>query len=428
MSLSTRSEIRREVLRRLGGRVATLTAGTATTFTSRQLAYWHKGDDSAGKGWGVYIADLAEADRRRVVNSWDDSTGTGTIDSTSDNPASGDIAELTPPGDPGADEHHDALNRALQETERAVASVVPTYEGQRNFTFLNAPWIEHAKDVVGVYQRQSPNMLDNSSFELWGRGDDASLHAWDLSGSSATVTRVAGTYGRFAARVTRSGSDVTVSQTIPIPITHLYGKDIAVFGRIKSSTGSMASIRINDGTDTTSTSQHDGGGDWDEFPATHTVNADAVGPLTIELRLTDSDGTADFENVVACLDAVPDWLKDWGDQHARYEEIDHQVVQFGSYVRVITNQTQTPGKQILVFSTQPYFTLDEDDDVTDMPLQAAVAGTIVKLAEVHRKGENRERWDRLGALWQPRYDALRRSLAQAPRDNPTPQRVVLRGA
>ena len=188
---------------------------------------------------------------------------------------------------------------------------------------------------------------------------------------------------------------------------------------MKSATAAYATIDISDGTDTTSTSAHDGGSDWDELTATHTVNADAVGPLTVVLNGKTSDANADFENVVVVEGtSVPDWLKKYGDQNARTKGLSWDPLMTSSVPAIRIARAYNRGSQIVVESKQPYFELTADSStggVTDLPFEAAVAGTIVKLAEVHSAGKpNAARWERLGAYWLPKYNAWKRRLTEAP--------------
>ncbi len=433
MTLSTRLTLRCEALRRAQGHVAVLSeAGTTTTVISNKMRYRFSGDDTMGKGMRVFDPSDASEDELRVANTWDDSAGTATVDAMSAAKAGTETIEYYPRNDPGPYEYDEALNRALKDADRVVSTILPTVEGDRDYEFLNAPWIETKDDILSVLYRASPNMLDNQSFELWGRGVDAQLHGWTLAGTSAIVTRVDGTQGRFAVRLARSGTDLTLTQTIPIPIIQLYGKSISIFGRIKSATAAIAKIRINDGTDTTDSSLHDGGGDWDEFTATHTVNADAVGPLTIELHVLTSNGNADFENIIAVEGtSVPDWLSKYGDQHQPTEEIKHTPTNRGSLPVIVTEDRRARGGQLVVQSRQHYFELDADSGAggaTDMPFEGAVAGILTKLAEVYAHGTpNAVKWADLGATWEPIYNAHRRQLAE-PYPNPTPSRASIGSA
>ncbi len=433
MTLSTRQAIRQEALRRVGGFVETLTsAGDTTSVISNGMRYRFGGNNDAGIGMGIYDPADATADEYRVATAWDDSAGDATVDALAGAKAGTETVEYYLRNDPTPYEFIEAINRTLSETDRVVETVLPTVEGAHEYPVLNAPWIERRRDILSILKRNSPNILDNSGFELWGRGADAQLHGWVLSGTSATATRVDGEYGRYGVRLTRAGADAALTQTIPIPIQQLYGKSISVFARIKCGTASVASVRINDGTDTTSTSTHDGGSDWDEFTATHTVNADAVGPLKIELRLVTSDTNADFETVVAVEgSSVPDWLSKYGDQHQPTEHVRATVQMRSSVPVIVTDQTYSRGSQLVVQSKQQYFELTADSGtggVTDMPFEAVVAGTLVKLAEVHSVGKpNAARWEKIGGYWLPKYRSWQKQLSE-PSPPATQQQVVLTGA
>lgn len=428
MALEQRRDIRRKALELAGGDVEAITAAAATTVAMESMAYRGSGEDSVRKGQQIYMAAQTATDTaRRVVITWDDSAGEATVDTMSEQPPTdgSEFAELYPRDDPGPDEYNKALDRVCQETYRIAEIMIPTRDGGRTFELLNAPWIRRRRDMVDVQIRNSPNICANSGFQSWGIGSGSGLHAWDLAGDGSTITRVDGPYG-YAARVARVTNDVTVTQTIPIPITQLYGKEISIFGRIKSSTASIAKIRINDGTDTTDTSLHDGGGDWDEFTATHTVNADAVGPLTIELHIITSDGNADFENVVAVVGSqVEEWLSKFGDQHVPTSPVKHTKQMYGPRPVIETSRVFSQGRQIVILSRQPYFKMTADTgtgSVTDMPMECAVSGIISKLAEQQVGEANTARWAALYRIHQPEYALWRRQLREVP-EKPTPVQV-----
>ncbi len=432
--LTTRAEIRQEALRRAGGFVEDLTSDPdGTSAISDAMRYRFNGDDAAGRGMVLYEPTSTAANQVRVANTWDDSAGDATIDSVSPEWSTGDTVEYYRRDDPGPFQFNEALNRVLSESNRITESVIPTYEGTREYGLLNAPWIETAEDVLSVMLRDSPNILGNSGFEFWGRGSDSQLQSWELSNSAGTVTRIDGPYQRFAARLTRAGTDTILTQTVPIPIIQLYGEQISLFARVQTSVSSQVRLRVRDSTDSTFTGIHDGGGDWDELTATHTVNADAVGPLLIDALVLLSDGAADFENVVAVVGSeVPDWLKKYGDQHAetRWLGSPTRLVQMRGTNPVVT-LPEFPGKnrQIVVQSLQPYFELTADSGtggVTDMPFEMAVAGVITKLAEQVSVGHpNSARWNALGSYWSREYNRWKRRNA-TPRQNPTPRQQVVR--
>jgi hypothetical protein len=431
MTLVTRRDIRRKALEIAGGEVAAITGSAATTITMESLAYQKSGDDTARKGQQFFMAAQAATDTaRRVITSWDDSGAIATVDTMAEQPPTNgtEFAELYPRDDPGATQYDNALDRVLQETHRISEVQIPTVTGWRRFHLDTlAPWIERRRDIVDVQLRNSPNILTNSGFQNWGIGSGSGLHGWVLAGTGSTVTRVDGPYG-YAAQVARSSNDATLTQTVPIPIIALYGLEISLFGRIKSSTANIAKIRINDGTDTTDTSLHDGGGDWDEFTATHTVNADAVGPLTIEGHVITSDGNATFENVVSIVGAnIPEWLTLHGDQHQPTGPLRHTKQMYGPVPVIETTPLLTQGRQIVVLSRQPYFKLTADTGtggVTDMPIDCAVSGIITKLAEQQIGKANAARWAVLHAEHKPLYDAWKRQLKEVPRV-PTPVGAVI---
>lgn len=395
------------------------------------MQFRHGGDDTSGIGMGLHEPSSAAADQFRVATAWDDSAGSATVDTLGVAWSAADVLEYYLRNDPTPFEFNDAINRVLSETERVVETVLPTVEGSRTYPLLNAPWIETRNDVLSVLHRHSPNMLDNSNFELWGRGADAQLHAWVLSGTSSTVTRVDGTYERFAARITRSSNDATFQQTIPIPIPQLYSKVVTLFGRAKTATADMHQFQIFDGSETVGSDRHSGDDTWSEFTLSKTIAADAKGPLRVNTVVQTSDGSVDIENLVLVEgDSVPDWLSKYGDQYARTDPIAANLQMRGSLPVIVTDRTYGRGSQIVVQSKQQYFELTADSStggVTDMPFEAIVAGTIVKLAETQIGKPNAARWLALAGRWQPTYRSWQRQLIE-PSVNPTKARQTVRSA
>ena len=433
MALITREEARQEVLRRIGGHVGEVDSGTTTTAVVQELAYVGSGDDNHFVNWRLNMPDLTDAITTRVASAWDDSTGQFTwATATTDTIADTDAIEIYPPApDPFVKDLNDAIDRTLQETERLVETVLPTVEGQYRYPLPNAPWIEHMGDVEKVMYRLSPNLLDNATFEYWGRGSDDQLAAWTLSGASSTVTRVRSDYsaGQFAANVARSDTNAILTQTIPIQIDQLRGETISCEALVKTATASIARIQINDGASATASSTHSGGGGWETLTITHTVDSSADGPLDFTCEVVTSDGNADFERVVAVeASSVDSNLQDYGDQHFRLRDIKATVQMHGSLPVVHLPRTFNRGSQIVVISRQPFAPLTADTDTTDMQLECLAAGAIVKLAEVYGKGQHRERWDALGSLWRPVYESWKARYIQHGNLNPTPRRQVIGAA
>ena len=436
MTLTTQAAIRQEYCLQTGGFVETATAQTTTSITSdAMIGQGGAGDDNSLKNWTLYEGTDAVADAQRNITDWDDSTGKATIDTITAR-AGTEVHEYYPKGDPGGVAANHVMDTVMRNTQRVVESIIPTYEGNREHTLLNAPWIEREQDILDVFRRTSPNILENSNFELWGVGGNAGLQGWPLSGTSATVTRVDPGYQRFTARLTATGGNGAVlTQTVAIPIQQLYGKTIAVFGRIKSSTAAMASIDVFDGTDTTQSSQHDGGNDWDEFSFTHTVNADAAGPLQIKLTLDSTDGSADYEVVVAVVDGeVPDWLSKFGDQHAQIQSMSYTTQFSASQPTIRTRSLIGQGQQLIVVSLQPYFPMSAESGaggITDMPIDCAVSGMIVEQARRQVGKANAARWAEL-AYGRPggqpshltKYNRWKRDLAAKPKRGTTTRRMI----
>ena len=435
MPTITKTQIRQEVLRFLGGEVYDILSADSTSITVQALQH-STGDDNHYKNTPIYLPDQTDAaTRRRVATAWDDSAGKFTVDTMGEDPQQNEDIEVYPRNDVTASDIDQAINLALKNTPRIVRSYLPTIQGDREYTLRNQPWIDTRHKILAVFSRYSPQLLDNESFELWGTGGDAELGAWTVAGTGATVTRVDGEFGRYAARLTATGGNVaTLTQTIGLLNLQLQGKTIAVEARGKTSTASAAGFRISDGVGSdTDAENHDGDGHWEilqtSAPATitHTIDANAT-TLTFQFRMI-LDGTVDLELPIAVEGtSIPQWLSDFGSQHAGVRQVPYSVGSWGSGPVIQLESTQPRGTQIMVVSRQPYFTLAADTDVTDMPLDAAVSGTLFNLARIMRKSEDRTRWDEIGRVWEPQYLGWKRTLSEVKELNPTPRHVLIHGA
>ncbi len=426
MSLTRRDTARQEILRKIGGFVEAITSATDTTVIANTLIN-RFGDDNALLNNPIFLPDqTATSAQRRIVTAWDDSTGEATVASLGETPAAAEDLEIYWPGDPFADEINRAINRTLQETHRTVWSQIPTIQNTFEYSLGAFSWVQTDSDVVGVFWRSSPNLISNEDFEMWGDGTTAALTRWVLSGDSSTVTRVAGIRRAYAARITRSGTDTQLQQTIGLLNGQLKG-DLQTDGTytvpavlqvsvwVLSSTASMARIQITDGVGTTNSSFHTGSGLWEELTASHTVSTTAT-QLLCNLQCNDNNGNADFEQVLVVEDdnTMPDWLREDGSSRAPLRRADYRVVTSAPAPTILLEHQISRGQQLVIATQQPFYTLTADSDVTDMPLEAIIAGTLLRLAETHHPHQDRERWDRLLGLWGPRARRWQRRLAQVP--------------
>ena len=170
MTVINRKQARQAALERAQGFVEASTSSDTTTVTSLNMVGRGSGDDTEMQGWGLYEPTDAVADAYRTVTLWDDSAGKATIPLLSGARGGTEDHEWYPRGDPGPFEYNRAINEVLQETEHKVETVIPTYDGNHNHSLALAPWVRTELDILDVYQRFNPNIVDNSNFEFWGTG------------------------------------------------------------------------------------------------------------------------------------------------------------------------------------------------------------------------------------------------------------------
>lgn len=437
MTLRTQGFLRQAVLRRLGGQVVNVDSGTTTTFLSTDLEYSHGGDDNGLNGWLCYCADLTDTDGRRSASSYDDSLGKVTVDTMSDTPASGDTLELYPPGSPLPHEINYYLDRTLEETKRSVWTYIPTADEDRVYSLVDLPWIETAADVLAVYVRNSPNLLNNEGFELWGDGTTANMPSWALAGNNATVTRLTGVRHGYSARLTRSGTDCYLEQSIPWH-EQLRGDTLTLSAICTSSTNSTARITVYDGVGTTNGTVNSGT-TRATLSATHTVNAAAT-ELKVRLERITQNGTADWENAI-CVEgsSIPAELTDTGSTQASISDVQYRITN-DIAPAIFLKERKSRGQQLVVVSLQRHFPLvssppdyvvtgtPDNTGTTDFPVEAAVAGTVMRLAKVRKWGRDHTKWEDLEREFAPQYATWAARLAQVPTPDLTTNQVVIRSA
>jgi hypothetical protein len=341
-----------------------------------------------------------------------------------------EIVEIYPPDSFMPDTLNLAINRTLQETERIAWSVIPTIQNEKDYSLQRFPWIEFPLDIKLMGWRLSPNLVDNESFEWWGDGTTSALNRWVFAGASGTVTRIEGSREGYAARLTRSGTDVTLTQTIGLLNGQLRGEALSASVLCTTSTAASASLRISDGVNTTTSTAHTGGGTEETLTVSHTV-ADTATTLEVSLRFIDNNATADFDlAIVVQTTPIPSWLADDGSTAGALSAIKPQPNVFASSgTPLIHLHHPLPcGNQIYIASSQPYYPLTSDTAVTDMPLQAVIAGTIFRLASDHWPNLDRTRADRLMALWGPRATQWEDLLGTVTGADFYDQRVIVQGA
>lgn len=155
------------------------------------------------------------------------------------------------------------------------------------------------KSIVGTR-----DVALNGSLEDWAAGGAAAPDDWVLSGAGAAVARtgaaMADTFtfgaGPYAAKLTRAGADVRLTQTVIGTSDWAANESIeadkfSVGFFAKSSIANHIRITVSDGATTTSSSYHTGGGTTEYLTVTHTISSSAT-KLEVYVEVNSSNGDA----------------------------------------------------------------------------------------------------------------------------------------
>ena len=416
--MPTLRQIRREMLNRapaLGRVLETPSSITTTTsvFDSLKVGTW-----SPQKFTGMMMvrADAASvADRLRQVSNYASATGTLTHAGTnySDTTAGTELYEL---------HVHEtylydlAINLAIQQLRREDRSPLATVMGSKRYWLHEFDWIKDASDVTGVYMSLNPVFSKNRYMEKWNSYDSSgnlTPDHWTLAGASATMARESTIVetGKYSVKVTRSGTNATFIQSVPLLVNGVSGEDlrgrtITVVARVLAEEASVARLRINDGS-VTSSSYHTGDGGWEELSVTAAISSTAASlSFGVEVNTTNSYIFVDQCYLVETLDD--------GVRLDAYEEtpVAWELMQEAGTMWLDLPQ-QSINSQYIVASTRPYPGFVEarlrsgaaDADTTDAPLEQAAVGGIARLYEMlaARKDENTDRYQQLADEWGAKF-------------------------
>lgn len=414
--MSTRAELFRLIARRLGYQTGDIASGTANTAVLTGLINV-SGDDYANRGKVLVMPDAAnETDKDRVIDEWDASSGTASwLNARTDTTYTSETFVVVSEGDFQRAQINSAINDRLQATRRTVKSVFPTIQGQTLYPLTKCDWLRSRHDVDGVTIRYSPNLVDNSQFTNWVDGPSSAPTQWTLSGSGATVARTTSNVprGAYGVTLTRAGAGATLTQSVGLLDGQLAGKVITLEAWVTTSVASRARIGISDGSTTTYSSYHTGGGAPELLSVTVTLASSASAcDLILSVDTGDTSGT--FAHVVACEgSSMLTGLQDTGDGAFWESDIQHSVDETG-VVAVKIGPHLSRGAQLIVYSAQPFPTLTSDSVSTDCPDAVIVPGSVYELARWHAKGEDRTRLDRLQAMSGSEYTRAARNLRQKP--------------
>lgn len=158
----------------------------------------------------------------------------------------------------------------------------------------------------------SVNLLQDPLFEIWPVNDSTVPSTWRLSGTGAAIARLTAgvdvAVGDMSARVTFGSTPAILAQSILDTLGYnpfFDGKVVTAGCFVKTSTASIARVRINDGATSTDSVFHTGGGTFEFLSVEHLIDLAAT-QLEIQLRV-EGAGNAIFSGAVFLFsDIKPD--------------------------------------------------------------------------------------------------------------------------
>lgn len=432
MTLTTRTTLMTRIVPPLGGYSGSITSGTAGTAVLGGLVGITSDDDF--NDWLLYMPDASAAgDQARIVTDWAGTTGTASFAArVTDTSLADETYLLVPKGSWTLTEIRDAINKALRESRRSTRFVVPTRNYTRMYQLDGLTWLRSARDVDAVFDRPSPNLLDNEDFARWQNGTALAPDSWTLSGSGATIARGSTfpSYGAYTAQVTRVTNDATLYQDLPYGLAKQLIDDLAAVAvevRCTATVASRVRVGINDGNDTTWSSYHSGDGEPEDLTATRTLTA-AASRVRVSLSVDTGDTMGDFDAAFLVEGtSVPEALTNAGSEGYRERQIANHRLNVGSGVpTVLLPNMRGRGAQLVISSRRPWATLSTDVGTTEAPSDLIESRAIYELAAMFKPGVDRKRMEALMALHGSKFA----DLARQQFDKPVPSfgSAVVRGA
>lgn len=137
----------------------------------------------------------------------------------------------------------------------------------------------------------SANLLIDPLFECWPDTDAGPLAAWTASGAGIILTRETGVadraVGQMSVRVTFGAAAAALSQDILNAASYdpyFDSRTVTAGCFLKTATGAIGRIRIDDGTTSTDSAFHTGSGSFEYLDVEHLIDPGAT-KITLELRV-----------------------------------------------------------------------------------------------------------------------------------------------
>lgn len=184
-----------------------------------------------------------------------------------------------------------------EETAHPVENLLNWRPGD----YWKPTWVTQTPGDQYVYMYPVDGNLVPNNFYMrdWSAGASAAPDAWTLVGAGASVSRqasLADGIGQYSARITRNGADCWLQQSLPTTQAEaMRGFAATAQARLTCSVANRARIGIYDGSTTTWSSYHSGGGTPEELEVTHSAVRFDTSTLQIRIAVDTGDTSADFD-------------------------------------------------------------------------------------------------------------------------------------
>lgn len=400
--------------------VSRLATGTVTA--AKMMNKWMLRGDAASQ----------PADRERIISNFASSTGTLTHAGANyaDTTATSETVEIL--------EHEPRLyDDAIQETLRTtrymdLLELPTTVYGTRWLGALSN--IVQPSDIERIQLDRSGVISQNRWFNRWPSYNSSGVlvpEGWTISGASGTVvpytidgganTPPMGWAGRQTlAKLTRSGTDVTLTQSLGDLVSDVFASRNSMKGMVVTLVlvGFCASTPtlqcyINDGVTTSTASSITASTGWTEVTKQVTLSTSAL-RLDVAITLSTANGSAYIGECYLTYGAV-------NDTHRQanidlYEDVWARFGGQGGLELPVYLPKVGLGSRYLLSCQRTYPALDQtrflagtaDADTVLAPIDLIATGAIWRMHDrlAGKGGEDTSRYRAIAKDWKARYEAL----------------------
>lgn len=420
--MATKTAYRREIIKRANdpngfARIAAVTAVSGHTVTCASLATGGVSNTKYQNKWVLWADASVAGDRTaRVCTAFDATTGKFIQDGpayTSTAAGSLEIWEY----DPTIAEN--AINIILQRLRFRDLELIPT-NGNGYYWLGQIPELIRPGQVQAVYYAINPVMSRNRHMSKWplANADVASAtnlpQWWDLSDGTCVRTST-NVYrpGQRGVLITRSGSDLTFSQTTGLLDDGVIGQDIrgrsvGFYGRVYASANSQVYGYVDDGVNVQTTPYATANSQSDlNLGNTAFSISNAATKLEFGIKMV-ADGTCVVSDLCLAYLTMNDAIKrDLFLNGPEAMEIPKTWDQSGD-LRLSVDVHWGLGGQIQVAWSRGYPTLVNETDTADAPLVTVATGALWKTYEglISQPGIDVTRFGQLAKDWELKYRPL----------------------